>query len=218
MFEVRVATSPAEREAIFRLRYAIYVEEMGRRQRYADPVARRIEEPLDEHGVLLGAWDERGELVGTVRNNYEGFGLYHELYELDRAGPLLARTAITTKLMVVPQLRHRARLGLELAVACYKDAIALGVVLCFIDCNPPLVPMFTSLGYRHYRSPIHHPEYGEVEAMVLGLTDRAWLERVGSPFVPLIPAEGLTPEVEAVLYGSVLPSSERPASPAPTPA
>jgi hypothetical protein len=217
MFDVRVATSPAEREAIYRLRYTIYVEEMGRKQRYADPVARRIEEPLDEHAVLIGAWDEAGEIVGTVRSNYHSFGTYHDMYELDRTGPLLHRTVIGTKLMVVPHLRSRARLGVEMSILAYKDAISRGAVLGFADCNAHLVPLFSSLGYRPYRTPIHHPEYGDVQAMVIGLTDRAWLERVGSPFVPLIPEEGLTPEVEAVLYGSVLAGPDRPARAAPTP-
>jgi hypothetical protein len=73
-----------------------------------------------------------------------------------------------------------------------------------IDCNPPLVPLFQSLGYRKYRSPIDHPEYGRVDAMINGLTDREHLARVGSPFQPWVPAEGLTPEAASVLYGSIL--------------
>lgn len=204
MLDIRVASSADEREAIYRLRYDIYIEEMGRKQRHADPVRRRIEEPLDERGVLLGAWDEDGSLVGTVRNNYGDCGPYHSFYQMERAGHLLDRAFISTKLMIRPQLRHRTRTVVDLAAAGYRDAVQRGMLFCFIDCNPHLLSMFRSLGFREYCGPVDHPEYGQVEPMVLGLTDRMWMERAGSPFLPWIPVEGLTPEVEAVLYRSIL--------------
>ena len=44
--QIRIAETAADRERSFRFRYVIYVEEMGRKQTYADPVRRQIEEPL----------------------------------------------------------------------------------------------------------------------------------------------------------------------------
>ncbi|HMV65494.1 MAG TPA: hypothetical protein PKA64_01495 [Myxococcota bacterium] len=204
MVDIREAVTGDEREAIFRLRYAIYVEEMGRRQRYADAARRRVEEPLDDGGVLFGAWDEGGELVGTLRVNSRPFGEYHAMYDLDRVGHVLDRCIIATKLMILPRLRHDTRVGFELMAAGYRRVLAEGAWFAFIDCNAHLVRTFSALGFRRYAPPVDHPEYGLVDVMVLGITDVDWMRRVGSPLLPFAPAAGLASEARDALYGSIL--------------
>jgi hypothetical protein len=48
MVEIRIAETVDEKESVYRFRYAIYVEEMGRYKRVADRVDRRLADPEDE--------------------------------------------------------------------------------------------------------------------------------------------------------------------------
>src|SRR4051812_6581919 len=63
---IRHADSLDDRQRIFRFRYEIYVEEMGRHQKYADHSARTVVEPFDATGHLFLAM-EGDRIVGTAR-------------------------------------------------------------------------------------------------------------------------------------------------------
>jgi hypothetical protein len=55
--EIRSATEQAELEQLFSFRYRIYVEEMQRKQKYADHSSKQIRDPLDDFAINLVAWD-----------------------------------------------------------------------------------------------------------------------------------------------------------------
>jgi len=81
--EVKLVATDAEREAVYRFRYDIYVEEMGRQQQYADHTRRRVVEPFDKTGHVFGAFSH-GQLIGTVRTNCardSDLDYYTDLYE-----------------------------------------------------------------------------------------------------------------------------------------
>jgi Cyclic nucleotide-binding domain/Acetyltransferase (GNAT) domain len=73
MVEIRIAETVEEREAVFRFRYAIYVEEMGRYKDVADRVDRRLADPEDEWSWIIYAVDG-DEIVGTLRMTWGGAG------------------------------------------------------------------------------------------------------------------------------------------------
>jgi GNAT superfamily N-acetyltransferase len=182
--EIRVAETRADLEKIYRFRYLIYVEEMGRMQRYADHARRRIQDPLDEGGVNLAAF--RGEeVVGVVRINCprdSDVGDYERFYHLSSVGQdHPAHTSITTRLMISPEYR-RGRLAVRLAMAIYEYGTVRGIRWSFIDCNAHLIPFFRGLGYVEHIPPADHPEYGSVTLMRLDGLDRGHLEAVRSPF------------------------------------
>src|SRR5262245_37915885 len=84
--EIRRVTAPDELMAVYRQRYAVYVEELKYRQRYANHVTRMVVEPLDTGAHILGAFEE-GVLVGSLRINFgneSALGDYVELYEMRR--------------------------------------------------------------------------------------------------------------------------------------
>lgn len=54
-FEFFLAQSEHDREEVFRFRYTVYVEELGRYRRSADHRGRRLIEPEDDHSVIYGA-------------------------------------------------------------------------------------------------------------------------------------------------------------------
>jgi len=185
--QIRLVSTKEDRELVFRLRYEIYVGGMGRTQKCADHSARKIEEPLDDKAHLFGAFEDR--LIGTVRTNLArdgSLGYYDDLYNtkcVGRAYP--SGVSITTKLMVEPE--HRGgRAGLYLAMAVYRHNIELGIEFDFIDCNDHLIPFFTGLGYRMYREPIVHPEFGRVTPMLLRTGDLKHFEAMRSPFAGIL--------------------------------
>lgn len=186
-----------KREAVYCFRYRLYVEEMGRRQIYADHDRKMIVEPLDKSGYIFAAFQD-DQVVGTVRVNYARLSdleYYPSLYAMDSVGLFHPqRTSITTKLMVSPEFRSKT-LAVRLALAAYKQGIRDGIKYDFIDCNPHLVEFFLGLGYRVHKGQIKHTEYGEVVSMILDLEDLDNFERLRSPFRRAC----------AAFYGSMLP-------------
>jgi hypothetical protein len=185
MVAIRQVIGRDEFEAVSRFRYRIYVDEMRRKQKYADHERKTITDPLDGEGVgNLAAW-EGGEVVGVVRINFlqlTDIGDYFEQYDLGGLPPgVLAATSITTRLMIHPGHR-RGTLAARLACETYRYGLARGITTDFIDCNAHLVSFFTGLGYVVHRDDLVHPEYGAVTVMRLNVTDLDHLERVRSPF------------------------------------
>ncbi|MEO0423261.1 MAG: GNAT family N-acetyltransferase [Pseudomonadota bacterium] len=182
--QVREATTAAEREAVYRLRYEVYVSEMDRPQQYADHERQRIAEPLDDTGVVL--YVSTGEkVVGTVRGNYSRDGSLREyelLYQMKRIASHPSDTSITTKFMVHPDHRGgRAALALATGIYCY--ALLHGIRFNVMDCNPPLVRFFESLGFKTFIPELEHEEYGSVVGMMLDLHDVEHFRAIRSPFL-----------------------------------
>lgn len=184
MIEIGEARNDDERRAVYALRFAVYVEEMGRRQLHADHVHRLVEEPEDGSARLLVARTLQGEVVGTARVHLKESipPALAELYGMRHFAPFHpAQTSATTKLMVAPRFR-RTPLALQLAQACYDMGMAAGVAFNFIDCNPPLRPFFARLGFRQLLADFEHPDYGVVSPLVLALHDIDYLRRIRTPF------------------------------------
>jgi hypothetical protein len=183
---VRWCSTLDEIEVVRRLRYEIYVEEMGRPQPHADHAGRRIADALDETGWVL-AVEYEGEVVGTLRVNRasDGLGAYAGLYGLTDLSAAEARcTAISTSMMFHAHFR-KGQLSADLYLAVYAILRALGVHSLFVDCNAPLVSLFERLGFRRVRT-FEHPLYGEVQLLLHDLRDREHQRAVRSPFVPLL--------------------------------
>jgi len=183
---IRKIESDAELDEVAEFRYSIYVEEMGRRQRYADPSSRRVLEPLDQNARITAAYDAGGKIVGTLRTNYlseSDIGDYRAFYRIEEFGaPFEEHMTVTTKLMVRPELRA-GTLPVRLAIEAYREGLNRGVVMDFIDCNRHLEGFFHKIGYRAYCGRRNHPEFGDVLPMVLYTRDWLHLSVVGSPLL-----------------------------------
>ena len=105
---IRLARERTDLERLFAFRYRIYVEEMNRRQKYADHSRRTIEDPLDRTADNLVAW-EGTEIVGCVRLNFApdgGIDYYTRLLRMAELVPEFPRgVSLCTRLMVAPQRR-----------------------------------------------------------------------------------------------------------------
>lgn len=182
--EIRLVQTESEKDAVYRLRYKIYIREMGLNQFFADHARQRICEPLDEFGYIFAAF-QGNQVVGTVRLNYSklsDIGYYPSLFEMDSVGHFHPQhTSITTKLIVSPELRSTT-LAVRLALAAYQTAVKDQIRYDFIECKPNLVNLFLRLGYKVHKGRIFHPERGECISMILDLENFEHLEKIGSPF------------------------------------
>jgi hypothetical protein len=70
--QVHVAENEDERDAVFRFRYSVYVEELGRKLGNADHRSRRVHDEEDDqpYSMLLYTADDDGDLNGSIRVRY----------------------------------------------------------------------------------------------------------------------------------------------------
>lgn len=185
---IRFVETPEEMDRVAEFRYRIYVEEMQRKQTYADPTRRRILEPFDRTGVNWYA-EDKGEIVGVIRTNFArdtDLGYYVKLFGLESVGEdFPARSLLTTKLMILPEYRS-GTLALQLAATVYQFGLDEGMRYNFIDCNPHLEAFFQRMGFKKYWPKVVHPEYGEVLPLCADMLDVEYLDSIGSPILRLM--------------------------------
>ena len=185
---LKIATTPEEREAIYRLRYEIYaVENSFRAQGHAD--YRAWEDASDAKAVHLCA-TTNGELVGALRTLYGADAAIpndlHEAYELARFAAVvpLEKIAVTSRFALRPE--HRAGMAaLQLFVESARIQRERGVELSFGDAPLNLVSFYSALGFRTYAAPYHHPVAGTLVPFVLPAGDLPHLREIRSPLLAL---------------------------------
>lgn len=157
------ATRPEDREAAFRLRYAVYIQELKYPQRYANVEKTIIEDPFDASAILLVA--KVGHcVVGTVRSNFGdrcSFGIFHELHKISQIALLDPKHVSMTSRLVVDRQYRSGRISLLLAQHIFQIGVAHGIKVDFIDCQKGLIPFYERLGYNlSFPEPFNHPELG----------------------------------------------------------
>ena len=151
--EIFRADSEADRDAVFRFRYSVYVEEMGRYLGMADHDRRMLIEPEDAHSYLYGA-REGPEVVATCRTTFGADGFSARQMEQYSLQPFLDQVpdrlmAIGERLMVAPDLRGSS-LGAEIRALQGEDITSRGVRIVFGDCEPHLLSLYLGMGCRTY--------------------------------------------------------------------
>jgi len=197
--EVRFATTEDEREAVYRLRYATYVEEMHVYTRQADHERRWFLDAEDSTAHLMYA-KVGEEVVGTLRVQLEGEGAIAEpiatRFALERFRPLVPpeQICVVGRFMVRRDMRGTA-VPYRLIQESIRFQLEQGQELAFCDCQPHLLNLYMSLGFRAYLGTYDHPEFGVMVPLVLVLRDREHLEWVGSPLTQLLPTDRAASEV-----------------------
>jgi CRP-like cAMP-binding protein/predicted GNAT family N-acyltransferase len=201
------AESEAEREAIYRLRYRIYVEELGA---ISFPGADHERRWLGEGGVrnsrLLYA-ELGGEVVATLRLQLGADDALTEddaiIYDFARfEGHLgMEQLCVLSRFMALPE--HRGGQIPQLMLqAMYRFCVAQGLAICFLDCRPHLINLYQRLGFRSYGRPYSEPGYGLLIPMALQIDDCTHLAAVESPFLknaPPVPVGRQTTGLAALL-------------------
>jgi len=182
---ITIARTPEERDAVFRLRYTVVVEEARQAALLADHHFRFLEEPQDAYArfVIAGYGDT---VVGAWRVNFAGEkkpGPEVDFFEIHRFSDARPHTtAFTSPPLVASGFRNSTVPG-RLALAAYAMNLVEGISHDFIACPPDQESFFKDLGYRPYRGRKHLTDHGDVLPMVLVLRDVRYLSDIHSPLL-----------------------------------
>lgn len=150
---IGIAETEEERRAVYRLRYDVYAEEMGRYRSVADHERRMFYEDCDEHSRIAYAAVD-GEVVATSRLTWGGVAPFPQRM-VDQFGlaPFLAELppsaiAVGERAMVRPHLRGSDVL-LQLMIFGLPWINERRIQLIFGECEPHLLNLYL-LGPRTY--------------------------------------------------------------------
>jgi hypothetical protein len=186
--KILLAETEQEKQAIYRFRYGIHVEEIGKYRDIADHKNRLLIEPCDAHSRIFYAL-ENDEMVATGRLIWGAEApLSQEAIADYRLAPFLAELplsaiAIGDRAMVVPRLRG-TDLYLNLLGAGISFANKNRIQLIFTDCEPHLLNLYLGIGYRTYSTTNISSDGGYLIPIVFLCEDIAYLKEIRSPLLP----------------------------------
>ena len=180
------AETEEEKLAVYRLRYDVYVEEMGRYRGAADHERRLLVEPEDDTARIFYAAPD-GEVIATTRLSWGGDAPFSarqiDQYQL---APFLAELPPETIVvgergMILRRLRG-GPIWEQLTATSRRFIQENRVQLLFGACEPHLLSLYMGRGARPYaKRNINSPEAGYLIPIATVLEDIAYLRRIGSP-------------------------------------
>lgn len=198
MIDIRIAETDADRDAVARFRYRVYVEEMGIARDLADHVSRRLLEPEDARSWIAYAVDG-DEVVGTTRVTWGGAGFSERQIAQYGLTPLLAELppevmALGERHMIAAD--HRGNdLFCRLTSAVHALNEEHGVRMVFGACEPHLISYYCRFQRPCASRNINSPG-GYLIPLVSFLPDVASLVDQGA-------GPGMPRCVQAILDGAV---------------
>ena len=202
-YDVGLAETDEQREAVYRFRYTVYVEEMGRYQASADHAGRRLVEPEDEQSWIFSARADDGEVVGTARLSWGGHGFTERQINEYGLTPFLAELphehlALAERAMVKPGLRGTGLID-EILKLLDDTGLSHDVRVQFSACEPHLLSLYLGRGRRTYSSKnINTPEAGYLIPLVAFPRGPEALRGVGAH----TGSDGMPDCVERILAGA----------------
>lgn len=188
---VHEAVTREEREAVYRFRYTVYVQELGRELGGVDHVRKVVCDDDDESASSIHLYTgSLGDISGAVRLRIWPPGQIprHEFDALSMDGfPGIDAMVVSElgRLMIRPSLRGRLLLP-ALVRAVYERGASAGVDLGFCYCAPGLVQHYRKLGFRPYPAPLVPTVDGLHVALVGIPSDADYLRSVGSPVASVV--------------------------------
>jgi CRP-like cAMP-binding protein len=182
------ASTPAEVEAVQKLRYTVYVEELGRYGEDADRASATFDEPEDAHSWLFYARDG-DDMVATARMTWGGDGFSDRQLEQYGLRPFLdelpaEHLAVGERASVLPAYRGTTVLPETLALTQqFVDDHDVRVV--FGCCEPHLLSLYLGMGQRTYADHnINSPSAGYLIPLLSFVPDAEALRGLGRHVPP----------------------------------
>jgi predicted GNAT family N-acyltransferase len=190
MAKAIVAATAAERQAIYRFRYQVYVEEMQKQLQFADHQAKTLTDELDETATLLyivqETQEEPDQIIATVRlNSLDTCRLGESLEQILAISQFetafsRSQMSFSSRLMVAPAWRNSMTVG-AIVLDAYRCLRQQQMQFVFLHAAPWLLPFYRNLGYRCYARHFLDPDVGLQIPQVLVLEDLKRLQAVRSP-------------------------------------
>lgn len=152
--------SAAEREAVYRLRYEVYIEQCGYRFA-ADHENRVMYEPeIDDSAIQIGAFVD-GQLVGATRTSWGGnqafTDLDHAIYGLDAFSTILRPEQIQISGRTAVLEAYAGTCATRLFLESARIAVARGALLLLFTSQPHHVRLYQLVGAESAGPPVNYP-------------------------------------------------------------
>jgi hypothetical protein len=182
---IRTVATDAERNAVGRLRYDVYVRELGRSPAGCEDATGVHVEPEDALSTTFAAF-EGDTAVGCLRmtpiDRLPAGSTWRGFYDVERFPVPEAQQAMLSRLVV--RGSHRDDLvAARLFAAAYDAFRGGGGELLFLRCPANLVPLYEVMGCRRYAAGSTDPEAGFRVPMVMIAGDWTYFEAVKSPLL-----------------------------------
>lgn len=161
-----------------RLRYQVYISEMGKSYKEADHRSKSLLDDLDSVSTHFLVRSSSGTLVATLR--------YTELQtmtltrlELEGLGALATDSAVVNRSSLSSRLildkAHRGCLRVlpDLVEAIYCHGVRAGSLLNFLHCDARLVPLFHRMGFYHIAPEFYYIPTSRLHSRLCLCTDAA---------------------------------------------
>jgi predicted GNAT family N-acyltransferase len=187
---VRFVEQEEDLRACFKLRYRVYVENMGRLSDKSDHINKELYDEFDDNARVLIAV-KKGKAIGTLRLSWGGDAPFAGSMLSDyRLIPFLnqiqkEKICIVERLMIDPDCR-----GSSLVVRMYKEVMHFVLEhkaeVVLLNCELHNLNAYLKLGFRAFGDVFDYPSIGPVVPMALIVGDYDHLVSVGSPVAYLI--------------------------------
>jgi len=190
---ILIARTEEEREAIFRFRYSIYIEELHKNHLRVDHHRKMLFDLADFRTVLYYSLQGE-ELTATVRSQRGTEVPFsqedHDYYLIKSFLSFLdcGKLAIVDRLIVAPAFR-KTSLAHEMMRATYLGGLEVGTKLCFVTCDNYLLPLYLRYGFINYQDPIMLGNGETRHRLLLFLCDKERLSECKSPFLQDLPPD-----------------------------
>lgn len=189
---VRVARTEAERRAIFRMRYEVYVEELKYPTRHADHARREVHGPEDDGpDATLYYTGSPTRITASLRVRAWAAGqlprAVHRLYSLDRFDDIDTRvTSEVSMLMARRDARGSLRVLAATAGALEATVRDHGAEVMVASCIPSTLRAYLRLGLRPFGGRLFSAS-GSVDIPLIGIAaDLEHHRRCASPWYPTL--------------------------------
>jgi hypothetical protein len=163
MLEAGSATTDDEREAIYRHRYGVYVEELGRYLDRADHEGRRLVDPEDAQSDLFYVADD-GEVVASLRTTWGGAGFSDRQIAHYSLAPFLAELPAEVLNIGERTMVSLSARGQDVFAALVEASDATSgreqLLISFGACEPHLVAFYGRWQRPYADRHINHSESG----------------------------------------------------------
>ena len=183
--DIRPVNGFAELAAVNRLRYDVYVRELGRRPAGCDDDQGMHCEAEDDISTIYAAFD--GDVAVaclrmTPMDALDPGSRWRELYEAKTFPVPESQQAVLSRLVVRAEWRA-SLLAPQLLASAYDAFRAAGGELIFLRCMANMVPLYEVMGCRRYKAGSVENEAGFRLPMVMIAGDWTYFEAVKSPLL-----------------------------------
>lgn len=184
MYQVRIITQANELEDLFRLRYAIYIEELGKTFINHNNEDGVVQEAEDQASFHIGLY--HGEILAGICRLYYPTPGDRELWRLHIPIGIQEqyRFSISSRLMLRKEYRNTKAI-LHLMDFVFDKNIRDGIDIGLIEVEPFLVRMYERFGFRQIGMHINEYGYQRVILFVNG-RDMDHFKELGSSFGGLL--------------------------------